>query len=58
MVILIQHRHGYQREHHISAWDAEVHSNQSYNFGQYPFLCLIVFHPLDDGFCSQIPVQT
>lgn len=34
----LQHRHGYQREHHISAWDVEVHSNQGHNFGQYPSL--------------------
>jgi len=47
--VSIQYRHGYQREHHISAWDAEVHSNQGHNSGQYPFgtdsrllsLCLI-----------------
>lgn len=37
MVILVQYRHGYQREHDISAWDVEVHSDKSYNLGQYPF---------------------
>ena len=33
----LQYCHGYQREHHISAWDVEVHSNQGHNFSQYPF---------------------
>lgn len=35
--LFLQHRHGYKGEHHISAWDAEVHSNKGHNFGQYPF---------------------
>lgn len=57
MVILIQYCHGYQRQHDIPARDVEVHSNQSYNFGQYPFLCDVALHPLDDEFC-RLPVQT
>lgn len=35
--VFLQHRYGYKGEHHISAWDVEVHSNQGHNFGQYPF---------------------
>lgn len=53
MLLSFQHRYGDQGEHHVPAWNVEVHSDQSHDFGQYPLHTFIA--PSTDWLLNYFP---